>query len=72
MDPFDADSQAFLAWLRHSGAEISNKIELKDLRSLQAGRGVGEFGSASISPRAHIPLLHKVFTSLCHMLTSNP
>ncbi|KAI8940807.1 hypothetical protein NX059_002070 [Plenodomus lindquistii] len=40
MADFDAASQAFLAWLRHSGAEISPKIRLEDLRSKDAGRGV--------------------------------
>lgn len=42
MDTFDEDSRAFMAWLRKSGAEISSKIELKDLRSVHAGRGVGK------------------------------
>ena len=42
MDSFDEASQAFIIWLRESGADISSKIELKDLRSIQAGRGVGK------------------------------
>jgi SET domain-containing protein 6 len=42
MDPFDEASAAFLLWLKSSGAEISNKIELKDLRNIEAGRGVGK------------------------------
>lgn len=43
MDLFNKTSHAFLDWLKRSGAEISPKIELKDLRNIQAGRGVGEF-----------------------------
>ncbi|KAF2004430.1 SET domain-containing protein [Amniculicola lignicola CBS 123094] len=37
---FDSASQAFLAWLTASGAEINRKVGLQDLRSVQAGRGV--------------------------------
>ncbi|KAH7087597.1 hypothetical protein FB567DRAFT_442801 [Paraphoma chrysanthemicola] len=40
MADFDGASQAFLAWLQRSGAEISPKIKLADLRHAQAGRGV--------------------------------
>ncbi|KAF1974642.1 SET domain-containing protein [Bimuria novae-zelandiae CBS 107.79] len=40
MDSFNEASQVFLEWLKRSGAEISPKIELKDLRNTQAGRGV--------------------------------
>ncbi|KAJ4354074.1 Ribosomal lysine N-methyltransferase 4 [Didymosphaeria variabile] len=40
MDPFNEASHVFLDWLKRSGAEISPKIELKDLRNMQAGRGV--------------------------------
>ncbi|KAF2680571.1 SET domain-containing protein [Lentithecium fluviatile CBS 122367] len=40
MDPFAEASAAFLAWLKHSGALISSKSELKDLRNIGAGRGV--------------------------------
>ncbi|KAH5362170.1 ribosomal lysine N-methyltransferase 4 [Parastagonospora nodorum] len=40
MADFDGASQAFLAWLQRSGAEISPKIQLEDLRNAQAGRGV--------------------------------
>ncbi|CAE7009231.1 hypothetical protein CFE70_001701 [Pyrenophora teres f. teres 0-1] len=40
MADFDSASQAFLAWLRKSGAEISPKIKLEDLRNKDAGRGV--------------------------------
>ncbi|KAL1608453.1 Ribosomal lysine N-methyltransferase 4 [Paraconiothyrium brasiliense] len=40
MDPFDEASHVFLDWLKRSGAEVSPKIELKDLRNIQAGRGV--------------------------------
>ncbi|EON66015.1 hypothetical protein W97_05258 [Coniosporium apollinis CBS 100218] len=39
-DDFDARSDAFMAWLRQSGAEISGKIQLADLRTQHAGRGV--------------------------------
>lgn len=42
MDPFDEASEAFLEWLGKSGAEISSKIALKDLRNIQAGRSVGK------------------------------
>ncbi|KAF1946996.1 SET domain-containing protein [Clathrospora elynae] len=40
MADFDGASQAFLAWLQQSGAEISPKIRLEDLRNKDAGRGV--------------------------------
>ncbi|KAF1957412.1 SET domain-containing protein [Byssothecium circinans] len=40
MDRFDEASHSFLQWLKSTGAEISSKIELKDLRNIQAGRGV--------------------------------
>ncbi|KAF9733637.1 hypothetical protein PMIN06_007849 [Paraphaeosphaeria minitans] len=40
MDSFNEASHVFLDWLKRSGAEISPKIELKDLRNHQAGRGV--------------------------------
>ncbi|KAF2114915.1 hypothetical protein BDV96DRAFT_87934 [Lophiotrema nucula] len=40
MSSFDDTSRQFLAWLSKSGAEVSNKIELQDLRAQQAGRGV--------------------------------
>ncbi|KAF1850837.1 SET domain-containing protein [Cucurbitaria berberidis CBS 394.84] len=40
MADFDEASQAFLAWLRHTGAEINPKIKLEDLRHRDAGRGV--------------------------------
>jgi SET domain-containing protein 6 len=43
MDSFNEASHVFLDWLKRSGAEISPKIELKDLRNFQSGRGVGEF-----------------------------
>jgi hypothetical protein len=43
MADFDGDSQSFLAWLQRSGAEISPKIKLEDLRNAQAGRGVGKW-----------------------------
>jgi SET domain-containing protein 6 len=42
MADFDSASQAFLAWLEASGAEISPKIKLDDLRNAQAGRGIGK------------------------------
>jgi SET domain-containing protein 6 len=42
MDSFDKASAAFVAWLISSGADVSNKIELKDLRDIEAGRGVGK------------------------------
>ncbi|KAF2630472.1 SET domain-containing protein [Macroventuria anomochaeta] len=40
MADFDGAGQAFLSWLQQSGAEISPKIKLEDLRHAQAGRGV--------------------------------
>jgi SET domain-containing protein 6 len=45
MDPFNEASSVFLEWLKRSGAEVNPKIELKDLRNIQAGRGVGKFAS---------------------------
>ena len=43
MADFEGAGQAFLAWLQQSGAEISPKIKLEDLRHAQAGRGVGKW-----------------------------
>ncbi|KAF1933619.1 SET domain-containing protein [Didymella exigua CBS 183.55] len=40
MADFDGAGKAFLAWLQRSGAELSPKIKLEDLRHAQAGRGV--------------------------------
>ncbi|KAJ4353085.1 Ribosomal lysine N-methyltransferase 4 [Ascochyta clinopodiicola] len=40
MADFDGAGQAFLTWLQQSGAELSPKIKLEDLRHAQAGRGV--------------------------------
>ncbi|CAO2649641.1 Nn.00g070260.m01.CDS01 [Neocucurbitaria sp. VM-36] len=40
MAGFEDASQAFLAWLRNHGVEISPKIELQDLRHKDAGRGI--------------------------------
>ncbi|EOA89497.1 Ribosomal lysine N-methyltransferase 4 [Exserohilum turcicum] len=40
MADFDGASQAFLAWLKKTGAQISAKIQLQDLRARDAGRGV--------------------------------
>jgi len=42
MADFDGASQTFLAWLKASGAEISPKVKLQDLRNQDAGRGVGK------------------------------
>jgi len=42
MADFDGASRQFLAWLEQSGAAISNKIQLQDLRASHAGRGVGK------------------------------
>ncbi|KAK5004156.1 Ribosomal lysine N-methyltransferase 4, partial [Cryomyces antarcticus] len=39
-DDFQNKSDSFMAWLRQQGASISPKIELADLRSRGAGRGV--------------------------------
>ncbi|CAK4030974.1 Ribosomal lysine N-methyltransferase 4 [Lecanosticta acicola] len=39
-DDFRAKSDAFVNWLQHRGATISNKIQLADLRAQNAGRGV--------------------------------
>jgi hypothetical protein len=62
MDPFEEASTAFLAWLRSSGADISSKIELKDLRDREAGRGVGKQAPptwllAAIFTRGEVQLL---------------
>ncbi|KZM27101.1 Ribosomal lysine N-methyltransferase 4 [Ascochyta rabiei] len=40
MADFDGIGRAFLTWLQQSGAELSPKIKLDDLRHAQAGRGV--------------------------------
>ncbi|KAF2659072.1 SET domain-containing protein [Lophiostoma macrostomum CBS 122681] len=40
MADFEEASQRFQGWLSRSGADISNKIELRDLRAVNAGRGV--------------------------------
>jgi hypothetical protein len=40
-DEFTNRSAAFMSWLRASGATLSEKIELADLRQQNAGRGVG-------------------------------
>jgi hypothetical protein len=56
MADFDGASQAFLAWLQQSGAEISPKIKLEDLRNAQAGRGVGKWhlsGNEAYSASPH-------------------
>jgi hypothetical protein len=50
MADFDGASQAFLAWLQQSGAEINPKIKLEDLRQAQAGRGVGKWSSFDSKP----------------------
>lgn len=42
MADFDGASLAFLAWLRNSGAEISENIRLDDLRDRNSGRGVSK------------------------------
>jgi hypothetical protein len=56
MADFDGASQVFLAWLKQSGAEISPKIQLQDLRHAQAGRGVGKWPSFDF--KHHIPPHH--------------
>jgi hypothetical protein len=54
MDPFDEASEAILNWLKSLGADISSKVELKDLRNIESGRGVGKqylglvFGASSL------------------------
>ncbi|KAH7386708.1 hypothetical protein DE146DRAFT_179397 [Phaeosphaeria sp. MPI-PUGE-AT-0046c] len=40
MADFDGASQALLAWLQRSRAEVNPKIQIADLRNAQAGRGV--------------------------------
>lgn len=40
-DDFVERSNAFVDWLRSSGAKLSDKIEIADLRQQHAGRGVG-------------------------------
>lgn len=42
MADFEGAGQTFLAWLQQSGAEISPKIKLEDLRHAHAGRGIGK------------------------------
>ena len=39
-DNFISRSQSFLHWLKQHGTTVSPKIELADLRSRNAGRGV--------------------------------
>lgn len=44
VDPnsFDRQSEEFMAWLSHRpGVRVSSKIHIADLRSMDAGRGVG-------------------------------
>lgn len=41
-DGFEERSNVFMAWLKSTGAEISEKIQLADLRGQNAGRGVGK------------------------------
>jgi N-lysine methyltransferase SETD6 len=41
VDEFGPNSAAFLSWLSNSGATVSSKIEIADLRERHAGRGVG-------------------------------
>jgi hypothetical protein len=57
MADFEEASQTFLSWLSKSGAEISNKIELRDLRAVNAGRGVGT-GSLFAFQDYFLSLLH--------------
>ncbi|KAF2203433.1 SET domain-containing protein [Delitschia confertaspora ATCC 74209] len=54
-DPFQQRSETFLHWLRNSGADISPKIELVDLRQIHAGRGV-----VAISEIAEDELLFRI------------
>lgn len=55
MADFDGASQAFLAWLRQSGADISLKIRLEDLRSNNAGRGVGKSAASAYDCDCRMP-----------------
>ena len=42
MDDFERPSEAFMLWLKtEQSASVSDKIQLADLRSQGAGRGVG-------------------------------
>ncbi|KAF7192783.1 Ribosomal lysine N-methyltransferase 4 [Pseudocercospora fuligena] len=41
IDDFQSTSDKFLTWLKSTGATISSKIQLADLRDRAAGRGVG-------------------------------
>jgi SET domain-containing protein 6 len=63
MADFDGASQTFLAWLQQSGAEISPKIKLEDLRNAQAGRGVGKWPSSGHKHCA-TPLTFLLFQTL--------
>jgi hypothetical protein len=54
MEDFDGAGQAFLTWLQQSGAEISPKIKLEDLRHAQAGRGVGKWPFPSTLRLPHL------------------
>ncbi|KAH7122465.1 hypothetical protein B0J11DRAFT_507447 [Dendryphion nanum] len=40
MSSFEESGRRFLSWLSRTGADISNKIKLEDLRKFNAGRGV--------------------------------
>jgi SET domain-containing protein 6 len=52
-ESFSQQSDTFISWFKGSGATISPKISLQDLRSQNAGRGVGTVLSSS-----HYPLLN--------------
>ncbi|KXT03454.1 hypothetical protein AC578_1630 [Pseudocercospora eumusae] len=41
IDDFQSTSDKFLTWLKSTGATISSKVQLADLRDRAAGRGVG-------------------------------
>lgn len=41
-DSFQADTEAFLAWLKEIGVQINPKMALLDLRAEGRGRGIGE------------------------------
>lgn len=49
-DDFSSISLTFVQWLKSSGAVISDKISLADLRQNDAGRGVGIFFLYTIHP----------------------
>jgi len=49
MDEFSTATDRFLAWFKSIGGEFRDDLlEIKDLRSRDAGRGIGQWGDYSV------------------------